>query len=116
MPVLYNKVGQRKFLTFPDLKSWVFVVSNTNMLRQEATEVHDMGSFQQVINSLSFGVYQAASMVAVTSISTLLHSYFQNAITVLKLEEYKDSRVLLLLVLLLYNSFLKTGLPNTPPL
>lgn len=75
--------------------------------------MHDMGSFQQVIYSLSFGVYQATSMVAVTSVSTLLPSYFQNINTAVKLEECKAACVLLLLFFCKI-LFLKIELPNTP--
>lgn len=60
-----------------------------------------MGSFQWVIYSLSFEMYQATSMVAVTSASILLLSYFQNISTEVKLEDLKAAFVLLFLLLLL---------------
>lgn len=53
-------MGQQKFLAFPDLKSWVFVVSNANMPwfapRREAAEVHDMGSSKSlfILSCLGF--------------------------------------------------------------
>lgn len=60
-----------------------------------------MGSFQWVIYSLSFEMYQATSMVAITSASILLLSYFQNISTEVKLEDLKAAFVLLFLLLLL---------------
>lgn len=64
-------------------------------------EVCDMGSFQEVNYSLSFEVYQAISVVAVTNLGILLLSYFQNIPTAVKLEVFKAACVLLLLVLFL---------------
>lgn len=60
-----------------------------------------MGSSQWVIYSLSFQVYQATSVVAVTCVSILLLSSFQNIPIAVKLEDFKATCVLLLLVLLL---------------
>lgn len=59
--------------------------------------MYDMGSFQWVVYSLSFEVYQATNVVEVTSVSILLLSYFQSISTAVKLEDFKAACVLLLL-------------------
>lgn len=97
-------MGQQKFLTFLDLKLWMFVLRSDNMPCLFSVKRQQKGVAWEASNGLfipSFEMYQATSMVAITSASILLLSYFQNISTEVKLEDFKAAFVLLFLLLLL---------------